>query len=319
MGCALRCEGGYRDIKDLNELAKRCLMLANGQLVLANELVNLVGGDNTVALLKKAESFQREAEGLSNEVARLGRPRPVNRKEKQLTQAKEELEVLMSTMARATDLQTSTESFLKKTAEPATATDGRKVKDINVERGREDEGAEVVLKKGDASAVSGAEPVVKPQLTLTPQQLQVSSQTCTLLDEVANSATQLQVKLLNLEKDIKAAKKYNKNLDDTKTNMMSILNNLIGRLLELRHEQQAIAKDQKLWEILLSTLKLSGPHLMGALVIGFDMESKGISSALARLFLRVSPFTITVYSRACVGCVFTSHMFQLCGLERFTH
>ena len=107
-----------------------------------------------------------------------------------------------------------------------------------------------------------------------------------IVPEVMAIASGLQLEVVKLEKKIRSTTKPN-NRD---------VQNLVKKLKDLRTPQQRLVVDQKALakkqgnnDLLHTARELSElPFLVSALVIGFDMESEGLPSALARIFRRVS-------------------------------
>ena len=105
------------------------------------------------------------------------------------------------------------------------------------------------------------------------------------LDEVTATASELQLRVLQLEPEIRADK-FNR--DKKRKQLVQDLMQLKLDQQKLLYKQQQLARERGFTGQQVIALQLSGPALQSALIIGFDMESLGIPSALARVFRRVS-------------------------------
>ena len=160
----------------------------------------------------------------------------------------------------------------------------------------------VRLKKELEEAVSTMDRVVKMEMSERQRQEALTQQKtgealADVLHEVTATASRLQREVLKLEKKIKDTAEADYNHNEKVEDLVQALKNLRTSQQKLAFDQQALAKQQEKSGLMRTALEHSGPTLVSALVIGFDMESEGLPSALARIFRRVSGASV---SDACV-------------------
>jgi myosin heavy subunit len=316
MGCTLRCEGGYEDRPQIVHFAQDRVKLAAAQADLAGKLQT--GGQDrreedqqhdAARLQERAHEYKSEAERLKKYKTTL------KKMEGELVPKKQELGAVKSTLKEALEF----ESDARKVSPESTAVRGQgKIKMTNVEQQQLDEEGEISAgaeaRKGGAGVTGGAGPE------------QLSS--CHLLSELTDTATQLQLEVLQLEKSIREATAVHATHRKEEDSLVAKLKILQTDQQILAYKQQVLARAQGNSELLRVALQNSGPTLVSALVIGFDMESEGLSSALARIFRRVgfinfssdyadykNPVKVTSRSRYIFNATLPADILTRVGLE----
>ena len=122
--------------------------------------------------------------------------------------------------------------------------------------------------------------------------------------QLLNQICKIRGDILKLEGEIKGIeKKIPEGKGETEKEILHELNNFESILLNIAYKKRKNCKqklqrqnDEETKKSLLEALRQCGTSLIGALVIGFDMESEGLPSALARVFPRVSSAWFFMYS-----------------------
>ena len=269
MGCAHRCEGGYEDRPQIVRFAEDRQKLADAQLDLGK--LQTGGQDQRE---KKQQHDAKEYIAKADELKKY--KTSLNRMQEELVDKKGELDAAKSALKEALEFQSDAESVAKMIREDAVM-GKQKMKMTNVEQQEMLEGKGTEAGEGSAGATGGA----------MPGQLYLSNMP-DLLSELAKTAAHLQMEVLQLGKSIREATEVHEAHKKAEELLTVDLKRLQTNQQMLAYKQQALAKAQGNSELLRSALKHSGPTLVSALVLGFDMESEGLSAALARIFRRVS-------------------------------
>ena len=285
MGCALRCEGGYDYKPKIVSFAQDRLNLANAQLELAGKLKGDRQDRREEEQQQTAVGYQAKAKEYKSEAERLKKYRTLlNSMRSELAPKKQDLEVAKATLKEILEFESDAASARDK-VQSTTVVRKRKVKETNIEQQQQyDEEGKSMEGKITEAGSGGAGPM------MTQQQLSLPD-TSDLLSELAETAARLQLEVLQLEKRIKEAQDVDDTHQKNEVSLVKKLGTLQTDQQILAYKQQVVAKAQGDSELLRIALQKSGPALVSALVIGFDMESEGLPTALARIFRRVS-FTL---------------------------
>lgn len=281
LGCSLRSEGGFQPIQNLVSLAERWEAVSNKlqnnmieppsqearrQLKERNKLLKSRASELEMARRKHDENMemiqekQALLETLENEVEK--------------TMKKVRLQQELTLISKETKLAT-TEALLMKSDEEGS---GQRTKDTNQEKGLH-ESIKKINKQIASHCISITGGLNKVSI-LRDQMAQVIEEIKSLEEEI--EASSINTDEQRLRNDLKKFEREQLRLAQEQKNLA---------LKKLKEEGEELVPDQnrvvQLRQHLSCALQQSGTSLIGALVIGFDMESEGLSGALARVFPRV--------------------------------
>lgn len=318
LGCALRCEGGYEYIVNLKNYANQCVDIATEWEKLTKEQLEGEHGEltNKQNQYEDAKRYLSEAEVVKADIATLKKNErelknlrtALSEKQIFLSKKEQDLELSMQRMKQELEMEASAE-MLKEKAEaklPKYSIGKRPAKRTNLSAEHQIGPTEAKIDdlKGDGNSenvaqprskgttVGGDEPGTEAQMF---EELQQSlSNHCWSLMSAANATFQLRQLVENLRMEVDriakdlSVKQMQFQVENKKEELRGKLDHLRRQLQILACNQQDIAKERKSKNHLRRALKLSGTSLQNALILGFDMDSEGLPSALARIFCRVS-------------------------------
>ena len=297
LGCALRSEGGYQPLRNLKKLAERCVKLAKKQEE------NMMQGEAQEAVNKaasyvtKSGELQQRATDLAVERRKFDELVDSVKEEKALLEKLEkELEVAMQKVRRVQELKGIAEES-KKCAEDALTT-------MDAKEGAKKEGAKKEGAKKEGAENEGGEGMGGEDTEQRHKNTNVQNELCAAvknadeqlairrlsLMDATSEASSLQDRVIEVRMKIESdeAKIGGSTVKRDENSLLTAIKNLERNQQKLATEQQQAAERNTFEGHLTRALMHSGSSLIGALVIGFDMESDGIASALARVFPRVS-------------------------------